>query len=46
VAIPHEKAAAGVEISDGFVLITSRGDVSPRLIDHTGQPLKKDWPIR
>ena len=30
--LKHEKAAAGLRISDGLLRITSRGDVSPRLI--------------
>ena len=29
----HEKAAAGLRISDGLLRITSRGDVAPRLIE-------------
>jgi len=28
----HEKTAAGLRISDGLLRITTRGDVSPRLI--------------
>jgi len=44
--VGYEKAAAGVEFSDGLLSITSRGDVSPRLSAPYRPTVKEGWPIR